>query len=96
MTKDSEGFNISAGKRIADEANICRALKLWDFIHDSDEFFSLTIADEPPLAVRYSDDVLPGLAEIMRDEFGFKPSPVLLRAAIFRCRAEQSPIRSRQ
>lgn len=90
MLKDNQGFNISAGKRIADESNICRALKLWDFIHDCDEFFSLTITGEPPLAVRYSENILPGLAEIMMAEFGFKPSPALLRAAIFKCRAEQS------
>lgn len=90
MTKDREGFDINEGKRVAEESNICRALKLWDFTHDSDESFSVTIAGEPPLAVRYSEDVLPGLAEIMAAEFGFKPSAVLLRAAIFKCRAEQS------
>lgn len=90
MTKDREGFNIIAGKRTADESNVYHALKRWDFSHDCDESFSVTIAGEPPLAVRYSEDVLPGLAEIMMAEFGFKPSAVLLRAAIFKCRAEQS------
>lgn len=90
MTKDNEGFNISEGKRIADEFNVRKALTLWKYEHVDDDFFGTTPPGEPSMLHRYSDKSLQGVAIIIADRLGFKPDVVLFRAALSKLREEQS------